>query len=69
MLDESSFSHLNKRTPNQIKNLEGFLIRFVVVIQGNKQQQQQCIYLQNYKIYNTLCPANRYNANLGRTKL
>ena len=40
-----------------------------MVIQGNKQQQQQqCIYLQNYKIYNTLCPANRYNAKSRQDK-
>ena len=25
--------------------------------------------LKNHKVYNTLCPANSYNANLGRTKL
>ena len=34
-----------------------------------KQQQQQCIYLKKYKVYNTSCPANSYNANLGRTRL
>ena len=34
-----------------------------------QQQQQQCIYLKKYKVYNTLCPANSYNANLGRTRL
>ena len=28
---------------------------------------QQCIGLQNYKVYNTLCPANSFYANLGRT--
>ena len=27
-----------------------------------QQQQQQCIYLKKYKVYNTLCPANSYNA-------
>ena len=32
-------------------------------------EQQQCIYLKKYKVYNTLCPANSYNANLGRTRL
>ena len=32
-------------------------------------QQQQRIYLKKYKVYNTLCPANSYNANLGRTRL
>ena len=35
----------------------------------NVQQQQQYIYLKKYKFYNTLCPANSYNANLGRTRL
>ena len=25
--------------------------------------------LKKYKVYNTLCPANTYNANLGRTRL
>ena len=34
-----------------------------------QQQQQYCIYLKKYKVYNTLCPANSYNANLGRTRL
>ena len=34
-----------------------------------QQQQQQCIYLKKYKVCNTLCPANGYNANLGRTRL
>jgi len=33
------------------------------------RQQQQCIYLKKYKVYNTLCPANSYNANLGTTRL
>jgi len=33
------------------------------------KQQQQCIYLKKYKVYNTLCPANSYKANLGRTRL
>ena len=37
--------------------------------QQQQQQQQQCIYLKKYKVYNTLCPANSYNANLGRTRL
>ena len=32
-------------------------------------EQQQCIFLKKYKVYNTLCPANSYNANLGRTRL
>ena len=32
-----------------------------------QQQRQQCIHLQNYKVYNTLCPANSFYANLGRT--
>ena len=33
-------------------------------------QQQQCINLKKYKVYNTLCPAISYNAaNLGRTRL
>ena len=27
------------------------------------------MYLKKYKVYNTLCPANSYNANLGRTIL
>ena len=31
-------------------------------------EQQQCINLKKYKVYHTLCPANSYNANLGRTK-
>ena len=34
-----------------------------------QQQQQQYIYLKKYKVYNTSCPANSYNANLGRTRL
>ena len=34
-----------------------------------QQQQQQCIYLKKYQVYNTSCPANSYNANLGRTRL
>ena len=34
-----------------------------------QQQQQQCIYLQNYKVDNTLFPTNSYNANLGKSKL
>ena len=25
--------------------------------------------LKKYKVYNTLCPGNSYNANLGRTRL
>ena len=37
--------------------------------QQQQQQQQQCIYLKKYKVYNTSCPANSYNANLGRTRL
>ena len=32
-------------------------------------KQQQCIYLKKYKVYNTLCPANSFNAKLGRTRL
>ena len=32
-----------------------------------QQQQQQRIYLKKYKVYNTSCPANSYNANLRRT--
>ena len=34
-------------------------------------KQQQCIYLKKYKfkVYNTLCPASSFNANLGRTRL
>ena len=28
-----------------------------------------CIYLKKYKVYKTSCPANSYNANLGRTRL
>ena len=36
---------------------------------SQEQQQQQCIYLKKYKVYNTSCPANSYNANLGRTRL
>ena len=36
---------------------------------NKKQQQHQCIDLKKYKVYNTLCPANSYNANLGRTRL
>ena len=27
------------------------------------------IYLKKYKVYKTSCPANSYNANLGRTRL
>ena len=34
-----------------------------------QQQQQQCIYLKKYKFYNTSCPANSYNATLGRTRV
>ena len=41
---------------------------FIYLSIYQKQQQQQCIYLKKYKVYNTLCPANSYNANLGRTK-
>ena len=33
---------------------------------GYQQQQQQCIYLQDYKVYNTLGSANSFYANLGR---
>ena len=35
------------------------------------RQQQQCIYLKkyNYKVYNTLCPANSYYSIPGRTRL
>ena len=33
------------------------------------QQQQQSIYLKKYSYNYTLCPANSYNANLGRTRL
>ena len=40
----------------------------ITVFSSLQQQQQQCIYLKKYKVYNTLCPANSYNANLGRTK-
>ena len=35
--------------------------------QHKDEQRQQCIYLKKYKVYNTLCPANSYNANPGRT--
>ena len=28
-----------------------------------------CVYLKKYKVYKTSCPANSYNANLGRTRL
>ena len=35
--------------------------------QWKQQQRQQCIHLQNYKVCNTLCPANSFYANLGRT--
>ena len=41
----------------------------ITVFSSLQQQQQQCIYLKKYKVYNTLCPANSYNANLGRTRL
>ena len=27
------------------------------------------LYLKKYKVYKTSCPANSYNANLGRTRL
>ena len=33
------------------------------------KKQQQSIYVKKYKVYNTSCPANSYNANLGRTGL
>ena len=36
---------------------------------NNNKQKQQSIYLKKYKVYYTLCPANSYNANLGRTRL
>ena len=40
--------------------------KFVIVAKWRRQQQQrQCIYLKKYKVYNTLCPVNSYNANLG----
>ena len=32
--------------------------------QTNKQRR---IYLKKYKVYDTLCPANSYNANLAGT--
>ena len=32
-----------------------------------QQQRQPRIHLQNYKVYNTLWPANSFYANLGRT--
>ena len=35
------------------------------LILNKQQQQQQCIYLNKCKVYNTLCPANSYNAYLG----
>ena len=41
----------------------------VKTAQKKIRQQQQCIYWKKYKVYNTLCPANSYNANLGRTRL
>ena len=33
------------------------------------KKRQQSIYVKKYKVYNTSCPANSYNANLGRTRL
>ena len=45
------------------------LFIYLSIYQQQQQQQQQCIYLKKYKVYNTLCPANSYNANLGRTRL
>ena len=35
----------------------------------HQQQQQQCILFKIYKAYKTLCPANSYSTNLGRTKI
>ena len=35
--------------------------------QWKQQQRQQCIHLHNYNVFNTLCPANSFYANLGRT--
>ena len=34
-----------------------------------KKPSSSCIYLKKYKVYKTSCPANSYNANLGRTRL
>ena len=31
--------------------------------------QENVFYLKNHEVYNTLCPANSYNGNLGRTKI
>ena len=54
--------------------IRNFLIsemkKFLIVTKWRRQQQQrQCIYLKKYKVYNTLCPVNSYNANLGRARL
>ena len=45
------------------------LLQLGILYNKTQQQQQQCIYLKKYKVYNTLCPANSYNANLDRTGL
>ena len=53
--------------------MRNFLIsemkKLLIVTKWSRQRQQQCIYLKKYKVYNTLCPVNSYNANLGRTRL
>ena len=41
------------------------LLSYHVLCFSVKQQQQQCIYLKKYKVYNTLSPSNSYNANPG----
>lgn len=36
---------------------------------NSNNDNNKCIYLKKYKVYNTLCPANNYKyANLGRTR-